>query len=75
VNTRFAIEHCKRDATCKLVDRHPGKCVEDPRAGKTERADLKDSKPVPDLSGPRAPAIALGRKKRTREGPVRQQRG
>ena len=38
---------------------------------KHDRAELKDSEPLPDLSAPRAAAIALGQVKRHRVGPHR----
>ena len=38
---------------------------------KRDRAELKDAEPLPDLSAPRAAAIALGRRKRHRVGPHR----
>jgi hypothetical protein len=55
---------------CGLVEHHPGPCKPSGN-GKVERPDLKDSEPVPDLTGPRAAAIALGRKRRHRDGPHR----
>lgn len=41
---------------------------------KRDRAALRESKVLPDLSAPRAAATALGFVKRSREGAVRQQR-
>jgi hypothetical protein len=38
---------------------------------KRDRAELKASKALPDLSAPRAAAVALGRRKRYRVGPHR----
>lgn len=77
VSARFVIVACVGTAEgkpCRMVKNHPGRCQASMRAGKTERAELKESKPVPDLSGPRAAATALGFQKRKREGAVRQQR-
>lgn len=55
---------------CRSVLGHYGPCLP-PRAGKAEVAELKESKVLPDLSGPRAAAIALGQVKRHRDGPHR----
>lgn len=81
VNERFRIVRCtgtvaipKGEVQCRYVAGHSGACTADTRDGKVERAELKESAPLPDLSGPRAAAIALGQRKRHREGPVRQQR-
>lgn len=38
---------------------------------KRDRAELRESKVLPDLTGPRAAAIALGQVKRHRDGPHR----
>jgi hypothetical protein len=38
---------------------------------KRDRAELKESKPLPDLTAPRAAATALGRIRRRRVGPHR----
>lgn len=38
---------------------------------KRDKAELKPSPVLPDLSGPRAAAVALGQRKRTRVGPHR----
>lgn len=67
---RFAVVECRRSLACRFVDGHPNAC-EPRRAGKVERADLKDSEPLEDLSAPRAAAAALSRMKRTRVGPHR----
>jgi hypothetical protein len=74
VNVRFAIVACNGHVDgepCCLVVNHRCPCRAKPKAGKVERAELKDSKPAPDLSAPRAAAVALGRKRRTRVGPHR----
>jgi hypothetical protein len=55
---------------CALVEGHRGPCKPSTN-GKVERAELKESEPLPDLTGPRAAAIALGRRKRHRDGPHR----
>ena len=55
---------------CGLVQGHPGPCRRGTR-GRVDQAELKDAEPRPDLSGPRAAAIALGRIKRHRVGPHR----
>ena len=43
-------------------------------ARKRDRAELKEAEPREDFSAPRSAAISLGRKRRYREGPFRQQR-
>lgn len=55
---------------CGLVAGHEGPCQRGTR-GKAAQPDLKDAEPLPDLSAPRAAAIALGRVKRYRVGPHR----
>ena len=42
-----------------------------PDLQKRDRAELRESKPRPDLSAPRAAAVALGQQKRHRVGPHR----
>lgn len=77
VNARFVIVPCPRfvdGEACKKVAGHYPPCVATVNAGKVERADLKDSKPVVEITNEQA-AIALAYKKRKREGAVRQQRG
>lgn len=78
VNLRFPTpQACGRDLpdnkTCGQVIGHPRECRPG-RAGKVESPDLRESEPVEELIGERAAAIALGQKRRHREGPVRQQR-
>lgn len=49
VSTRFAIVACDKlvdGEPCKFVKGHRPACTADPRAGKVERAELKESKPV-----------------------------
>ena len=55
---------------CGLVDGHEGPCRRSSH-GRSERAELKDSKELPDFSAPRAAAVALGRIRRHRVGPHR----
>lgn len=77
VNDRFVILACGKDVKgkpCRMVEGHRGNCLETMRAGRKEEAELKDSKPVPDMSGDRAAATSLAFQKRHREGAFRQQR-
>lgn len=70
VNERFRVVPCFAlvdGEPCTLVANHPGACRAKTRAGKAERAELKPSKGLPDLSAPRAAAVALGRRKRNRK--------
>lgn len=71
----FTIVRCKKliketGTQCEKVEHHPPPCWT-ARDGKTEAADLKESKPVEVLDGPRQAAIKLGQRKRKREGPHR----
>lgn len=59
---------------CVKVAGHPYDCKSQSRAGRIERAELKESKPVEKLDGPRAAAQSLAFQKRKREGAFRQQR-
>jgi hypothetical protein len=63
------IQPCVTD-WCRLVFGHPGECRRR-EAKKKEQADLKESKPAPDLSAPRSAAASLAFKKRYRQGPHR----
>lgn len=78
VVAHLVIRQCIHDTAqgypCRLVEGHPGEHLAVTRAGKTERADLKESARVPDLSADRAAATSLAFKKRKREGAFRQQR-
>lgn len=75
VVAKLKLERCKKlvdGVQCRYVAGHqPMKCSVTVREGKTEAAELKESKPLPDLSAPRAAAAALGRIKRKRVGPHR----
>lgn len=52
--------------TCCYEEGHLCPCVASARAGKKERAELKESKILPDLSGPRAAAESLSQVRRSR---------
>lgn len=75
VTTRFAVVPCNAfGVRCKFISGHPGDCQPTRAAEKIERAELKASKVLPDLSAPGAPAQSLAFVKRHREGAFRKQR-
>jgi hypothetical protein len=77
VNLRFIVTPCRGHVDgepCVKIAKHYPPCVSKGKAGRVESAELKESKPVEKLDGPRAAAQALAFQKRKREGPHRQQR-
>jgi hypothetical protein len=78
VNSRFIVTPCRGHVDgepCTKIAKHYPPCVSKRKAGRVEAAELKESKPVETLDGPRAAAQALAFQKRKREGAFRQQRG